>query len=364
MKKSLLLIVAMFASLTAWAGSVTVNIVGSGTVDVTYNETTVENISSGWNMSLSGSLTLTMTPAQGYTLQELQMVTLIGSSTESTTENNGVFTYTIGRVGINTITYTVVFSQAGTPTYTLSGPDGMIFSVGGETVTLAEEGQRVDITLPAPGNHSYWVVSSSDASIQQDDANHFHFTMPAKSVIVTAQQYTQTAHFVIDESTHGQVMVNGKEPGTEGHYADENIILTPMADNGFEYQSGTLIATNNLTNEPIDLTNNGDGTWTFTMPNEQVTVSATFTKVPVTTSYVDADGVVHENVKAIPLDETMTSLGEKNEESWYVASGTLNYTETLNIAGDVHLILANGAVMNIASEASPVSGIGIDGSEY
>ena len=171
MKKLLLFIVALLASLTAWAGNVTVNIVGSGTVDVTYNGITEEDISSGWEKSLSGNLTLTMTPAQGYTLQELQVVTNVGSSVEETTENNGVFTYTISRVGFNLITYTVVFSQAGT----LTGPDGMTFSVGGETVTSAEEGQRVDITLPAPGNHSYWVVSSSDASIEQDDANHFHF---------------------------------------------------------------------------------------------------------------------------------------------------------------------------------------------
>ena len=291
------------------------------------------------------------------------MVTNVGSSVEETTEDNGVFTYTISRVGFNLITYTVVFSQAGATTYTLTGPDGMTFSVGGETVTTAEEGQRVDITLPAPGNHSYWVVSSSDASIQQDDANHFHFTMPAKSVIVTAQQYAQTAHYVIDESTHGRVKVDGSEPGTEGHYAGENIHLSPIGDNGYEYQLGTLTATNNLTNEPIDLTYKGDDTWTFTMPDAQVTVSATFTKVTIT-SYVDADGVVHENVKAIPLDETTTSLGVDEQESWYVASGTLNYTQTLNIAGDVHLILADGAVMNIGTEEAPVSGIGIDGSEY
>ena len=367
MKKSLLLLVTLLASLSAWAGEVTVNIVGNGTVDVTYNgSTTEQNISSGWEMNLSGSLTLTMTPAQGYTLQELQMVTLIGSSTESTTENNGVFTYTIGRVGINTITYTVVFSQAGTPTYTLSGPDGMIFSVGGETVTLAEEGQRVDITLPAPGNHSYWVVSSSDASIQQDDANHFHFTMPAKSVIVNAQQYSQTAHFVIDESTHGQVMVNGKEPGTEGHYADETITLTPIPDEGYEYLSGSLTATNNLSNEAIDLTGNGDGTWSFTMPGAQVTVSATFKKAPVITSYVDADGTEY-TTEAIPLDETMTSLGAEGQESWYVACDTLNYTQALTIAGDVHLILADGAVMNImniGTETAPRGGYGINGNEH
>ena len=365
MKKSLLLLVTLLASLSAWAGEVTVNIVGNGTVDVTYNGSTTEhNISSGWEMYLSGSLTLTMTPAQGYTLQELQVVTNVGSGTESTTENNGVYTYTIRNVGFYTITYTVVFSQSGVTTYTLTGPDGMVFSVGGETVTSAEEGQRVDITLPAPGNHSYWVVTSSDAAIQNDDANHFHFTMPAKSVIVTAQQYTQTAHYVIDESTHGHVMVNGNEPGTEGHYADETITLTPMPDEGYEYLSGSLTATNNLSNEAIDLTGNGDGTWSFTMPGAQVTVSATFKKAPVITSYVDADGVVHDNVQAIPLDETMTSLGEDEQESWYVASGTLNYTQTLTFAGDVHLILADGAVMNIGTEAAPVSGKGIDGSDY
>ena len=365
MKKSLLLLVTLLASLSAWAGEVTVNIVGNGTVDVTYNgSTTEQNISSGWEMYLSGSLTLTMTPAQGYTLQELQVVTNVGSGTESTTENNGVYSYTIRNVGFYTITYTVVFSQSGVTTYTLTGPDGMVFSVGGETVTSAEEGQRVDITLPAPGNHSYWVVTSSDAAIQNDDANHFHFTMPAKSVIVTAQQYTQTAHYVIDESTHGHVMVNGNEPGTEGHYADETITLTPMPDEGYEYMSGSLTATNNLSNEAIDLTGNGDGTWSFTMPNAQVTVSATFKKAPVITSYVDADGVVHDNVQAIPLDETMTSLGEDEQESWYVASGTLNYTQTLTFAGDFHLILADGAVMNIGTEAEPVTGKGIDGSEY
>ena len=137
-----------------------------------------------------------------------------------------------------------------------------------------------------------------------------------------------------------------------------------MPDEGYEYLSGSLTATNNLSNEAIDLTGNGDGTWSFTMPGAQVTVSATFKKAPVITSYVDADGVVHDNVQAIPLDETMTSLGEDEQESWYVASGTLNYTQTLTFAGDVHLILADGAVMNIGTEAAPVSGKGIDGSDY
>ena len=44
------------------------------------------------------------------------------------------------------------------------------------------------------------------------------------------------------------------------------------------------------------------------MPAGNVTVMATVTIPTVTTSYVDASGTLHENIQAIPLDETMTTL--------------------------------------------------------
>ena len=91
--------------------------------------------------------------------------------------------------------------------------------------------------------------------------------------------------------------------------------------------------------------------------------TATWAPITETVSYIDENRETQSH-EAIVLTGDETWLGEDEQESWYVAKDTLNYTETLNIAGDVHLILANGAVMNIASEASPVSGIGIDGSEY
>ena len=524
MKKLLLLFVTLLASLSAWAGDVTVNIVGSGTVDVTYDgSTTEQNISSGWNMSLSGSLTLTMTPAQGYTLQELQVVNNIGTSYGSTTENNGVYTYTIPNVGFYTITYTVVFSQTGSTTYTLSGSQGMIFTVEGDTVTEAEAGQRVDITLPAPGNHSYWVVSSSGIAIQRDDANHFHFTMPAKSVTVAAQLISLVAYSINDQSTNGHVNVNGGSPNGQSYYPGDIITLAPVPNVNYEYEPGTLVASRDMDNQRIDLNDNGDGTWSFTMPEDQVTVWATFRQVQgvyvnennfpdenfrdwllekdydengvltedviegiteinvsnnnvfdltgiehftaLTKLYcnenhltsldvshntaltylecienqingvnmealvaslptvdidnnggrhgefrvIDLDSETEQNVittsqvttardknwtvyvltnndwveyfdiieisyidenretkshEAIVLTRNETWLGEDEQESWYVAKDTLNYTQTLNIAGDVHLILADGAVMNIGTEASPVSGYGINGNEH
>ena len=84
---------------------------------------------------------------------------------------------------------------------------------------------------------------------------------------------------------------------------------------------------------------------TFTMPATDVTISATFTKIPVTTSYVDADGTLHENVSAIPLDNTMTTL----DAGWYVVNSDINYTDRVTLSGDVNIILCDGKTMNIGS---------------
>ena len=72
--------------------------------------------------------------------------------------------------------------------------------------------------------------------------------------------------------------------------------------------------------------------------------AATFTIVnPVTTSYVDASGTLHENVEAVPLDNTMTTL----PAGWYVVNSDVAYTGTVTLAGDVNLILCDGAEMSV-----------------
>lgn len=85
---------------------------------------------------------------------------------------------------------------------------------------------------------------------------------------------------------------------------------------------------------------------------------------PVTTSYVDADGTLHEDVFVPSLTNNVTIL----TPGWYVVNNTVNYTSniTLNGAGEYHIILADGAQMNIGTSANPISGNsvrGIDESE-
>ena len=51
------------------------------------------------------------------------------------------------------------------------------------------------------------------------------------------------------------------------------------------------------------------------------------------------------------------SLGTPDEETWYVAQGTLDYSSTITLSGDTHIILADDAVMNVTVSGSNNHGI-------
>ena len=98
--------------------------------------------------------------------------------------------------------------------------------------------------------------------------------------------------------------------------------------------------------------NDTDG-WTLTMPDEDVTISATFTQIPV--SYLDENGEEQQctNYTALTGNETQLLAG------WYVADGTIDFDQQISTVGDVHIILKDGAVMNVGTENNPIQGFGI-----
>lgn len=196
----------------------------------------------------------------------------------------------ISRAAAMLLTVIMAFAGAQTAratTYSISRHSScnveMTFSVNGVAATEAEPGQRVDVELPMPGDNAYWKVllypNSSPLSIalsitiSQHDVNKFHFTMPEQNVYVSAKKYDEltilTAYPVFDNSTHGHVEVNGAEAGTEKIDVGSTVTLRPVADSGYEYAS--ISAT--YAGVAITLTDNGDGTWSFTMPASMVRVS-------------------------------------------------------------------------------------------
>ena len=99
--------------------------------------------------------------------------------------------------------------------------------------------------------------------------------------------------------------------------------------------------------------------YTLTMPDENVTIGATFTKTPVTTSYVDADGTLHENVTAMPLDNSMTTLAA----GWYVVNEDVTFTSKITLDGDVNLILGDGKTMTVTNTGTDHEDRAIYGNE-
>ncbi|UKK60787.1 InlB B-repeat-containing protein [Prevotella communis] len=88
---------------------------------------------------------------------------------------------------------------------------------------------------------------------------------------------------------------------------------------------------------------------------------ATFTIVypTVTTSYVEADGTLHENVVAIPLINAMTTL----PAGTYVVNSDVAYTGTVTLSGDVTLILGDGKTMTVTNTGTDVKDRAIYGDE-
>lgn len=64
--------------------------------------------------------------------------------------------------------------------------------------------------------------------------------------------------------------------------------------------------------------------------------------------YIDADGKEKtQNEFTIINNNTQITLGTTNKTTWYVMTGEINYESTVSLMGDVHIILADGAQIEI-----------------
>ncbi|MCR5658247.1 MAG: fibronectin type III domain-containing protein [Bacteroidales bacterium] len=73
---------------------------------------------------------------------------------------------------------------------------------------------------------------------------------------------------------------------------------------------------------------------------------ATLSLPPV--SYIDENGQQQLRTKYVTLNGTETTLGTTGQETWYVADSTLDYSQTITLNGDVHLILKDNATMTVS----------------
>ena len=148
----------------------------------------------------------------------------------------------------------------------------------------------------------------------------------------------------------GQLTATGNSRGIR---ADNNITLSCTNATDFiqasSYRSvdgAVKIAEGNALTDGTEASNGMNG-YSGTLTDEQITaIGGKTLHRAVTTSYVDASGTLHENVIAIPLDNTMTTLAA----GWYVVNENVDYTGQITLSGNVKLILGDGCTMSFGKE--------------
>ena len=277
-------------------------------------------------------------------------------------------------------TYVVNSDVAYTGTVTLSGDvtlilgDGKTMTVtntgtGNEDFAIYGESGSLHIYGQSQGTGALTATANSSVAIKVDD----YITIDGG--IVNATSTGDVGIYGIDGVT-----INGGTVNAKGIYSDGDITInggkvtaTATSNSGICSNSGTITlglrnATDYITAESYSGTvkvadgqtltdgteaSNGMNGYSGTLTNEQrIAIGGKTLHRAVTTSYVDATGTLHENVVAIPLDNTMTTLAA----GWYVVNSDVDYTGQITLSGDVKLILGDDCTMSIGKQNEPLNG--------
>lgn len=202
-----------------------------------------------WSIIITGSYV-----PQNYTFQ----ADMIGSDGNVSGE---IVVYNIPEEGA----YTVTLNNVGTGSYGAGS-----YAAGTE------------VTIHAGDREGYVFIgwSTEDVVLNDPCSPVTTFTMPDCDVVVEALWYKEepshsvtlpTWDVIVEDCSHGTV-----EPWPEEAKMTTTITVTVTPDKGYEL--GSLIVTDESGNE-LELTDKGDGVFTFRMPNSDVTIEAEFAAI-------------------------------------------------------------------------------------
>ena len=199
---------------------------------------------------------------------------------------------------------------------------------------IARYGETVTITTAA----GYRIVSAkfndSDITIA-DNSGTATFTMPNENVTITAAVEKIPHAITIGTVTGGSVAADKTTAGI-----DDTVTLTVTPeDSNTLYSLKAAYTDSDSTEHRISVTGSGS-TYTFTMPNADVTVTAAF-----------SDGLGYddgsEGGKTTQSWTWLASGSASLSEGWYSAQESMTISERIVVTGDVKLVLADGVTLTI-----------------
>lgn len=292
----------------------------------------------------NATITVVAAPADGYQVATLTYTEEGGDPVDI--KATGSFTMPAKAVAVNA-TFELIPPSNYTITVNQPAAGGTIAA----SATSATEGTEITLTpTPATGYElGAWTVMKGSEAVPVADNK---FSMPAGDVTVTATFNKINYTISVGTLTGGSLSA-----AASANYGDEVTVTVTPAD-GKQLKSGTLKYTPaGASAVAID-----EGTKKFTMPAANVTLSAEFEDIPVTTYNVTIDGTIeHGTIVASPVNAAAgaeITLTITPDSGYQLKDNTLvaiwNGTPDIEIANNKFTMPAGDVEVSAEFELIPV----------
>ena len=229
---------------------------------ITYAEVTGGSATGVDGANEGETITVTVTASEGYAATGIT----VNPSVEVTDNHDGTYTFTMPA---SNVTVTPSFAQAYAITYVAEPAAGGLVT----GVPSAIEGSTVVINVTPNADYQIssvvysWGSAQSTVNVPIVDGN-YQITMPGSATTVTAT-FVKVPHSITVVSSHGDVT---GLPATATSGTSVTFTVTPNAG----YVVSSVTGTFNGGNSSLNITDNGDGTYTFNMPASDVAITVTY----------------------------------------------------------------------------------------
>ena len=202
-------------------------------------------------------VTVTIKLEPGYQLVQAKAVSYAGDlSFDLTPIGNDQYTFRMHPTGVELHIY--IKAQEHNVTVT-SGAGGTAYA----STSRAKVGSTVTLTCVPNSNYRVYGITGVDG-LTETGSNTYAFTMPARdvSISVTYRTIYNPVTVSVENSLGGSAILNVAEAK-----AGDTVTLTCYPDEGYRVAQITGVS---------GLTDNGDGTYAFTMPDEAVNLKVLF----------------------------------------------------------------------------------------
>ena len=282
-------------------------------------------------------VTLTVTPATGYELEQLRVMddeTQVAVTI--TTEGKYTFVMPAGNVEISATfkmtDYTIIIEPTENGTVTADKQTANM----GETVTLTitpNEGYEFDQLIVMNGTTQVAVTITTEGK--------YTFVMPAGNVVISTLFKMVDYAVTIQPAENGTVIAD-KQTANMG----ETVTLTITPNEGYEFDQ--LIVMNGTTQVAVTITT--DGKYTFVMPAGNVAISATYKAIYYDIVIVPpVSGTVTADKQTAHIGETVTLTITPNEgyefDQLHVLGGETQVAVTRTTEGKYTFVMPAGNVV-------------------